>query len=107
MSFMAKQSAQMENQLKVQELNVTSLDTDLFIDRGANTQITVGEPLDRAISAVQIVAAGTVTAVPFANISIVDSAAGTAGGDRKALLLTGISGIAAGDVVTVKYVVSE
>lgn len=107
MSFMAKSSAQMQNQLKVQELSVSSTDTDLFIDRGANTQITVGEALDECRSAMRILADGTLTAIAADSISIVDSAAGTAGGDRKAILLTGVDGIVAGDLVTVKYVVTE
>lgn len=102
MSYEAKNSAARNQQLKVQELCVSLADVALSVDSGANHVVIVGEPLASVRCALKIAADGTVTGVAVANLSIVDSAAYTAGGDEKAILLTGVQ-LAAGDQLMVKY----
>lgn len=107
MSFEAKDSAVRNKQLQVQELCVTKADTGIVVASGSDYIVKIGEELVTVLCVEQILAAGgSVASLDSADVSIVDSAAYTAGGDKKAIKCASLT-LATGDVVRVKYVVKN
>ena len=104
--FQAKDPLVLDRQLKVQELCVSSLTSEIQEADGANLVVHVEEPLDSVVCALFIDdSAGTVAPIPAASFAVCDSATPFAnGGDRKAIYLAGVV-LAANDVLIVKYIV--
>jgi len=97
MSFQAKDSAALAQQLKVQELCVRSTDKALYNANGGNGKISVGEDVSAVLCV--IVHDDSVPGV----ISFAQSAISISGGD---ITVTALA-LAANDVAIVKYIVAE
>lgn len=106
-SFQAKGNAQLNQQLRVQELVVSAADVSLFNANSGDAVILIQEPVAKVISALfQDDSAASIAPVAAASISIVDSVAFTAGGDKGGIKLASTA-LAANDCVIVKYIVQE
>lgn len=105
MSFESKSAPVRGNQLKVQELCLTSEDRQILIDNGSDHIVIIGEPVKSVLLCIQK-DDSTNALVHFAasSLSIVDSSAYTAGGDLKAIKITGLAAVDASDVVILKYI---
>lgn len=99
MAFEAKDVACRNNQLKVQQLNVTLLDAEIAVDNGADLDIQVNEPVKAVHQVLHVAADGTLTAVAAASLTIITSVSGVATG---AIKVAGKQ-LAAGDKLCVKY----
>lgn len=103
--FQPKTTAVFDNQLKVQEVNVTTADSELYNANGGNLVLLIGEPVAEVRLALQKDdSANALVNFDAASISVVDSSAFTAGGDRKAVKITGCV-LAANDLLVCKYIV--
>lgn len=102
--YQPKDTATFGQQLKVQTLDVTTLDPQLFTttNAGADLVIFIREPVAKVYTATKVSNAGTLSGVAQSNIVIVDSTAYTAGGDAFAIRLNATT-LSSGDCVTVKY----
>lgn len=106
MSFPASQSQVLDQQLKVQELVITSQEPQLSVVDGGDVVVLLGEAVKRVVCALRIDdSAGTVAPIVAANLIVSDSTAFTAGGDRKAVRLDGVASLDASDAVILKYIV--
>lgn len=108
MSFQAKTTAVLNQQLQIQEVMVRAADTNLYVVNAGDVCIIVGEALDSCDSALfHDNSAATLTSVVAVNRIISDSTAFTAGGDRKAVRLDGVAALDANDSVIMRYSVTE
>lgn len=90
--------------LKVQEITVRFSDKHLYVVSGSDVILLIKEPLQAAASCLfQDDSAGTIAPIAASALSIVDSAAYTAGGDKKAIKVASVT-LAASDVLHVKYI---
>ncbi len=92
-------------QLKVQDLCVhKDQDTNLYVVSGSDVIIFIDEAVDIVKGCMLIDDSASETlAVPAASLSVVDSSAYTAGGDRKAVKLASVT-LATNDMVQLFYV---
>ena len=104
-SYQSKDSAVLGLQLKVQELCVKAGD-QVVSASGADLLVAIGEKVLEVRQALEVAANGTVTGIAASAITLVDSSTGALGGDKKTIKIAGLA-LAAGDSLTVKYVVSE
>lgn len=103
MSFQAKNEAVLNQQLKVQEVRVTTAQSNILVASGSDYIVQIGEAVASVMDAIKHPAAGgNASCQAFANLSIVDSTAFTAGGDAKAIKIASLT-LAANDVVAVHY----
>lgn len=106
--FQAKDALVRNQQLKVQELSLTNKDGSILIDNGADHIVVIGEPVSKVLIArMKDDSANAWIEYAQASISIVDSSAYTAGGDLKAIKITGLATVDTDDVVVVKYICAE
>ena len=102
-TYEAKDSKTRAQQLKVQEVAIHATDVEMVEVDGSDLIVKVGEKVTKVVMVVQKVdATPTLTVIPAADLSIVDSVAHTAGGDAKAIKVTGCT-LATNDVLLVKY----
>lgn len=108
MSFQSKSPRVLSQQLKVQELLIkTTEDQNLYVVDGSDVIVFIDEPVENIKCALLVDNSASETlAIPAASLSVVDSAAYTAGGDMKAIKLASVT-LAANDVVILKYILSE
>lgn len=99
MSFESKDVAVRNNQLKVQEVNVSAADPAIAVDNGADLDIQINETVKSVRSCLHIAADGTLTAVAAASLTIIDSVSGV---DDGAVKVAGKQ-LAAGDQLILKY----
>jgi hypothetical protein len=92
------------HQLKVQELCIhKDQDSNLFQVDGADVIIFVDEAVNTVKSCMVLDnSVPGMVAIPAASLSVVDSSAFTAGGDRKAIKIATLT-LATNDVITIKY----
>lgn len=91
-------------QLKVQELPIRTADTNLYTNSGSDTIVKIGESVEAVVSCVQLDnSVPDCVLIPAASLSVVDSTAFTAGGDRMAIKIAGVQ-LAANDLFLVKYI---
>jgi len=102
MSYQAQNTAALNNQLKVQELTLTTLDSDIISVDGADLIVKVREPLDVLLKATKTAAAGTITGVARASLTRVDSDNPAIAGKQDAIRVAATT-LAAGDVLEIKY----
>jgi len=102
--FQSNSPRVMDQQLKVQELDIhKDQDGNLYLVSGADVIIFIDEAVDTIKSCMILDnSVPIMVAVPAASLSVVDSTAYTAGGDRKAIKLAAIT-LATNDVVNLKY----
>lgn len=106
MSFPASESQVLNQQLRVQELVVTSREPQLSVVDSGDVVVLIGEKVARVVCALRIDDSGaTVAPIVQADLIISDSSAYTAGGDAKAVRLNGVASLDAGDAVILKYIV--
>jgi hypothetical protein len=107
-SYQSKDDKVLSVALKVQELCLVVKDPVVAVS-GADLLISIGEPVDEVRSAMIVDSTGAVAGVAQADLVIIDSVdpllVGNAG-DRKRVKVVGTS-LAAGDALTMKYVIRE
>jgi len=108
MSFQSKSPRVASQQLKVQELVIKHTeDQALYVVDGSDLILMVDEDVAQVKAVMHCDdSAAAVALVPAASVSVVDSAAYTAGGDRKAIKLASFT-LAANDCLVLKYVLTE
>lgn len=104
-SYQSKDDKVLSVALKVQELCLTSKDS-IVTDDGGDLLVSIGEAVEEVRVAVKVAAAGTVTGVPQADISIESSVPAPAEDDKKVVRLASVA-LAAGDSLSIKYVIAE
>jgi hypothetical protein len=103
--FQSKNSATLGQQNSVQELVVTGADVNLYKIDASQVCVIIGDSLVKVISCSATVGStGVSTGQTQAAMVISDSAALTAGGDKMAIRLTGVSSLAATDSLVIRYV---
>lgn len=103
-----KNEQTMNQALKVQELNLSGSDQNVFSISGGNCFVYIREPVDKIyLASVKVDSSNLVTQFAQSSLSIVDSSALTAGGNQQAIKITGLSALASGDCLIVKYSVLE
>ena len=104
MAFDPKDELVRNQSLKVESLDISGSDSGLFSISGGNLTVQVGEPVAK-IFLVRCKVDSTNLTTEFAqsSLSIVDSSSGSPGGDQKAIKITGLSALAAGDCLSLKY----
>lgn len=92
------------NQLQVQELCIhKDQDQNLYVVSGSDVIVFIDEAVDIVKSCMVLDnSVPGMVAVPAASLSVVDSSAYTAGGDRKAIKIASLT-LATNDVITLKY----
>jgi len=108
MSFQSKSPRVLSQQLKVQELLLKQTeDQNLYEVDGGDLILFIDEPVFN-VKCILLVdnSASETLCVPDASISIVDSSAFTAGGDKKAIKLSTFT-FAANDSLILKYIIDE
>lgn len=104
--FNPKADSTAEQQLKVQRLVIRSDDPNMYSSASGTTYILIREPVDKVyLASSKDDSANTLTQYNQAEISIVDSAALTPGGDRGAIAIAGLSSLDTNDCAIVEYVV--
>ena len=103
MAFDPKDELTRNQALKVESLDLSASDSGLFSISGGNCLVQIGEPVVK-IFLVRCKVDSTNLTTEFAqsSLAIVDSS-GSAGGDQKAIKITGLSALAAGDCLSLKY----
>ena len=99
-----------DQELKVQELVVSSQDNGLYHSASGNTFVYVREPIDKIFLArVKVDASNTWVEFAQSSLSIVDSVSltNTPPSDKGAIEIAGLSSLASNDVIIVKYSVLE
>lgn len=99
----------MKQQLQVQELCVSTKEPQLYVVSGSDLIVFIDEAIQEVKAILNVDDSGP-TSLPIAASarSIVDSTAFTAGGDRKAIKLTGLgSSFAVNDLLIIKYIVQQ
>lgn len=99
MSHESKDVQVRNNQLAVQEVNVTAGDPAIAVDNGADLDIQINEEVAEVCQVLHVASAGTLTSVAAANCTIIDSVSGVTDG---AIKVAGKQ-LAAGDKLCVKY----
>lgn len=99
MSFESKDVAVRQNQLEVQEVNVTLADATIAVDNGADLDIQINEPVKEVCQVLHVASAGTLTSVAASACTIITSVSGVANG---AIKVAGKQ-LADGDKLCVKY----
>lgn len=99
MSYQSKDPLVRQNQLKVQEVNVTAGDPAIAVDNGADLDIQINEEVKAVHQCLHVAADGTLTSVAAASLTIIDSVSGVADG---AIKVAGKQ-LAAGDKLCLKY----
>jgi hypothetical protein len=106
--FYPKSNNTMDQALKVQELCIAGSDSTMFQISGGNLFVMVREPVGKIyLASCKVDSSNTVTQFAQSSLAIVDSSSLTAGGDKGAIELIGLSALAANDVVIVRYSVLE
>lgn len=104
-SYQSKDDRVLSVALKVQELCVTSKDAIVADDSG-DLLVSIGEAVEEVRMAVVVAADGSVTGVAQADISIESSVPAPAADDKKVVRLASVA-LAAGDALSIKYVIAE
>lgn len=106
--FYPKNSITMDQANKVQELNISGSDSNVFQISGGDLFVMVNEPISKIyVASVKVDSSNLVTQFPQSDLSIVDSSALTAGGDESAIKIEGLAALASGDCLIVKYQVQD
>lgn len=107
--YVPKNSQTAGQSLKVQELDVSGADADLFSSSGGNTFVNIRESVSKVYMAqVKIDASNSIVNYPLASTSIVDSSThSTSNSDSGAIQITGLASLATNDLIIVKYSVQE
>lgn len=107
-SFQAKTTAVLNQQLKIQEVVIRAADKNLYVIDTSNVVVIISEPL-ASVTACYFHdnSAATLTSQVAADMTLVDSAAYTAGGDKSAIRLASVPALDANDHIVVRYVVQE
>lgn len=102
--FQSNSPRVMSNQLSVQELSVhKDQDVNLYIVSGADIIVLIDEAVDNIKSCMVFDnSVPSMVVVPAASLSVVDSTAYTAGGDRKAIKIAALT-LATNDVIRLQY----
>lgn len=106
MSYDSKSERVLRQQLRIQELCVSTKEPQLYVVSGADLIVFIDEAVLEVKSSI-FVDDSAVTSLPIAhaNSIIVDSAAYTAGGDSKAIKFVGLGAtLAVNDNLIIKYV---
>lgn len=107
-SYLGKSDSVQNSQLKMQDLRVTNKEPGLYVDNGADLTFLIGEQVARIVACKFLDdSAGTEAVKAQSTLSIVDSTAYTAGGDQKAIRVTGIASLDDGDMLTLVYITSK
>lgn len=99
MAYESKDVAVRQNQLEVQEVNVTAADATIAVDDGSDLDIQINEAVKEVCQVLHASSAGTLTTVAAAACTIITSVSGVASG---AIKVAGKQ-LAAGDKLSVKY----
>lgn len=99
MAYESKDVAVRNNQLAVQEVNVSLNDPAIAVDNGADLDIQINEPVAEVCQVLHVASAGTLTSVAAASCTIITSVSGVALG---AIKVAGKQ-LVAGDKLCVKY----
>ena len=105
MSFDPKDELVRNQVLKVEELNISGSDEGLFEFNAGDCIVHIGEELVQIYSAECKVDSGN-TVTLFAQASLIKSDSVSpfiSGGDKKAIRVSGLAALAAGDCLTLKY----
>lgn len=108
--FNPKNEQTMQQSLKVQEVSISGSDATLFQISGGNTFVMVQEPVDKVyLARVKVDSGNTWTEFAQSSLSIVGSTTLTtaAPNNKGAIKITGLSALATGDCLIVKYSVLE
>lgn len=106
--FQPKDSAVAAQQLRVQELSVTSKEPNLYVIDTGHVVIIINEVLARAVLCLSYDdSAATLTPVTQANLILSDSTTYAAGGDKKAIRINTVTSLDAGDCLVLKYIIDE
>lgn len=107
MAFQSKDELVLSQQLKVQELVIGFADAGLYIVDGSDVIVPIREDISKIVLVTfKDDSAATNAPIAAASLSIVDSSAFTAGGDRKAIKVASVT-LEADDVLCLKYIVTE
>ncbi len=102
--FRAKSDKVQNQQLKVEQVDVRFSDTQLYVVSASDVILLIGESVSEAVSVLfQDDSLGTLTPIAAASLSVVDSSAYTAGGDRKAIKVASVT-LAASDLLYVRFI---
>lgn len=103
-----KNEQTMNQSLKVQELSISGSDSTVYQISGGNTFVMVKEPVGQIyLVRNKVDSSNTMVEYAQSSLSIVDSSLLTAGGNQGAIKITGLSALASGDCLIVKYSVLE
>jgi hypothetical protein len=98
----------MNQSLRVQEISLSGSDGNLYVISGGNLYVRILEPVEKIFLArCKVDSSNLTTEFAQSSLSIVDSSALTAGGDEKYIKIAGLSALASGDCLVVKYSVLE
>lgn len=106
--FTPKADETAEQALKVQRLVIRSDDPNMYTNNGGSSSvcILIREPVDQIyLASFKDDSANTSTLYNQAVLSVVDSSALTAGGDRGAIRISGLASLDPNDCVIVEYTV--
>lgn len=107
MSFNSRDNQLLGQQLQVQELEFSQADGSFYTVSGSDVVIQIREVVSKVyLAIVKDDSVPSLVVIPAASVQIVDSSAGTVGGDMKAIKLLSLT-LAANDVVMLKYVVQN
>jgi len=106
--FNPKNENTMQQSLRVQEISLSGSDSTLYAISGGNLYVIILEPVEKIFLArVKVDSSNTMTEFAQSSLSIVDSSALSPGGDQKSIKIAGLSALASGDCLVVKYSVLE
>lgn len=106
--FYPKNQQTQYQSLKVEELNIKGTDNSLYTISGGNTFVLIYEPVTAIyLVSVKVDSSNLVTQFQQSSLVICDSTALTPGGDAGAIEITGLSAVAANDVINVRYVTKQ
>ena len=102
--YRAQDEKVQNQQLKVQEIAVRTADTQLYATDAGDVIVKLGQPVAAAVCCIVVDdSVPGVVVKAAAALSIVDSAAYTAGGDESAIRIDTLT-LAANDVILLKYI---
>lgn len=106
--FYPKNNTTMDQALKVQELCISGSDSTVYQISGGNMYVMVREPVGKIyLASVKVDSSNLVTQFAQSSLVISDSSSLAPGGDQGAIKITGLSALAAGDALIVRYSVLE
>jgi len=104
MAFDPKDELVRNQVLKVESLDISGSDGGLFSFSGGNCLVPISEPVVKIfLVRCKVDSSNLTTEFAQSSLSIVDSVSGSPGGDMKAIKISGLSALAAGDCLSLKY----